>query len=52
MEMVNNTMQTIEETVTTARAEKKPDEKPGILVQALVKIFDPESDEIFVEKRA
>ena len=31
---------------------KKPDESTGVYVQALIKIFDPESDEIFINKRA
>lgn len=31
---------------------KKPDEQGGILVEGHIKIFDPESQEIFVHKRA
>ena len=29
-----------------------PDDQSGILVQAVIKIFDPETEEVFVEKRA
>jgi hypothetical protein len=29
-----------------------PDDQSGIIVQAMIKIFDPETEEIFVEKRA
>lgn len=36
----------------TAAQERKPDERSGILIQAHVKIFDPESEEIFVNGRA
>lgn len=32
--------------------QKKPDEQGGILVEGHIKIFDPESQEIFVHKRA
>ena len=31
---------------------KKPDEQSSMNVEALIKIFDPESNEVFVEKRA
>lgn len=31
---------------------KKPDEKSGVLTQCKIKIFDPETKEVFVEKRA
>jgi len=32
--------------------EKKPDESSGIFVQAHVKIFDPETEEVFFAGRA
>lgn len=32
--------------------DKRPDEKSGILTQGKLKIFDPETNEIFVEIRA
>ena len=32
--------------------EKKPDEKGGIYVEGRIKIFDPESKEVFVNGRA
>lgn len=31
---------------------KKPDEQSGILVQSHIKIFDPETKEVFVNGRA
>lgn len=31
---------------------KQPDEKSGILTQGKIKIFDPETNEVFVEIRA
>jgi len=31
---------------------KAPDEKSGILIQAMIKISDPDSKEVYVEKRA
>ena len=30
---------------------KQPDEKSGVLVEARIKIFDPESDEVYLEGR-
>lgn len=32
--------------------EKRPDDVGGILVQGGIKIFDPETKQVFVEKRA
>lgn len=37
---------------TDQSSDKKPDENSGIYVQSHIKIFDPESNEIFVEGRA
>jgi hypothetical protein len=31
---------------------KIPDEKPGILVQSKIKIYDPESGKVFINQRA
>jgi len=32
-------------------AQKKPDENQGILIEGHIKIFDPETEEVFVDKR-
>lgn len=32
--------------------EKKPDEKSGIFVEGRIKIFDPETNEVYVNGRA
>lgn len=32
--------------------EKQPDERGGIYVQSHIKIFDPETDEVYVNGRA
>ena len=32
--------------------DQKPDEKSGILTQCKIKIFDPQTNEVFVEQRA
>lgn len=32
--------------------EKRPDERGGINVQSHIKIFDPETQEVFVQERA
>ena len=37
---------------TTVEPEKKPDEKGGIYVESLIKIFDPETNEVYVNGRA
>ena len=36
----------------TPQPEKKPDEKGGIYLQGHIKIFDPETKEVFVNGRA
>lgn len=50
--MINNdnTEQTMEEK-TQDNIEKKPDETGGIHLQGHIKIFDPESGEVFIDKR-
>ena len=35
-----------------SQIEKRPDERGGIDVQSHIKIFDPETNEIFVQERA
>jgi hypothetical protein len=47
--MENNQQQSVQ---PTNPAEKRPNETSGIHVEAFVKIFDPKSQETFVEKRA
>lgn len=44
--MDNNTKET-EKTES-----KKPDENTGILVESKIKIFDPETEEVYLEGRA
>ena len=41
-----------QEQQVTLQPEKKPDEKGGILVQGHIKIFDPETQEVYVNGRA
>jgi len=36
----------------TPQPEKKPDEKGGIYVEGRIKIFDPETQEVYVNGRA
>lgn len=36
----------------TLQPEKKPDEKGGVYLQGHIKIFDPETKEIYVNGRA
>ena len=49
--MTQNTTQKNETTTDKAEA-KKPNEHGTISVEGFVKIFDPKTKEIFVEKRA
>jgi len=49
MKEKNTTQQTKPESKTTAR---RPNETGSISVEGFVKIFDPKSKEVFVEKRA
>lgn len=34
------------------KEEKKPDDEAGLYIEAHIKIFDPQTDEIFVSKRS
>jgi hypothetical protein len=36
----------------TPQSDKKPDEKGGIYVEGRIKIFDPETNEVYVNGRA
>ena len=45
--MTTNTQET-----QPSQPKKAPDEKGGILVQSHIKIFDPETNEVFVNGRA
>ena len=44
--------ETKQEQQVKPQPEKKPDEKGGILVQSHIKIFDPETKEVYVNGRA
>lgn len=37
---------------TTVKPEKKPDEQGGIYIESSIKIFDPETNEVYVNGRA
>jgi hypothetical protein len=49
---INNNMDTKTQEDSVKQEAKKPDEKGGILIQSHIKIFDPESQEVFVNGRA
>ena len=40
-----------QETTVNTQPKKQPDERGGIHVQGHIKIFDPETKEVFVDKR-
>ena len=40
-----------EDSMDNQTKNKQPDEKSGIVLQGHIKIFDPESDEVYVDKR-
>jgi len=40
-----------EDSMDNQTKNKQPDEKSGILLQGHIKIFDPDSDEVYVDKR-
>jgi hypothetical protein len=48
---MDNTNQQIQEEIQQDIAEKRPDETSGILLQGHLKIYDPESKEVFLDKR-
>ena len=48
----NNIEEKREENLAQVQLERQPDEKSGIHVQGHVKIFDPETKEVFVNGRA
>jgi len=55
--MVNNTMDnelddTDQKNVAATEQQKRPNEAGSFSVAAHVKIFDPDTQEVFVEKRA
>lgn len=41
-----------QQTQTPEAQEKQPDERGGIYVQGHIKIYDPETDEVYVNGRA
>lgn len=51
-DMTQNNQQSAEVTNTATPAPKRPNETGSISVEAHVRIFDPATKEIFVEKRA
>lgn len=49
---INNDMkENMESLPENTKEERKPDEKSGVYVQGYIKIFDPESGEVFIDKR-
>ena len=41
-----------QENQPTAQAQKQPDERGGVHLQGHIKIFDPDTKEVFVAKRS
>ena len=51
--MDNNTInKNMDEKALTESSAKKPDEKGGVFLQGHLKIFDPETKEVYVNGRA
>jgi hypothetical protein len=50
--MVNNEINKSIDTEQEQTEKKQPDEKGGIHLQSHIKIFDPETEEVFVNGRA
>jgi hypothetical protein len=49
---INNDMkENMQSLPEITKEERKPDEKSGVYVQGHIKIFDPESGEVFIDKR-
>ena len=51
-DMTQNIQKSVESAQTAAPTPKRPNETGSISVEAHVRIFDPATKEIFVEKRA
>lgn len=51
-EINNNIAKETQESTASAEQEKQPDERGGIYIQGHIKIFDPESNEVYVNGRA
>jgi hypothetical protein len=49
---INKNMDETTQPKVNPQPEKKPDEKGGIYVQGHLKIFDPETNEVFMDGRA
>jgi len=47
---INKNME--EQQQPTVKSEKKPDEQGGIYIESSIKIFDPETNEVYVNGRA
>ena len=48
---INNTMNTNEQLPNIQQPHKTPDERGGVHIQGHIRIFDPETQEVFVDKR-
>jgi hypothetical protein len=49
---INKNMDETTQPKVIPQPEKKPDEKGGIYLQGHIKIFDPETKEVFMDGRA
>ena len=49
---INKNMEEKQQEQLTPQPAKKPDEKGGIYVEGRIKIFDPETKEVYVNGRA
>ena len=52
MNKINKNMDTNKQEEVSVESEKTPDEKGGIYVEGRIKIFDPETKEVYVNGRA
>lgn len=49
---INNNINEENQVDAVTQQKKQPDEQSGIYIQGHVKIFDPETDEVFMNGRA
>jgi len=49
---INKIMEEKKQPKVTPQSDKKPDERGGIYLQGHIKIFDPQTKEVFVNGRA
>ena len=53
MDKINKNMDTNkEEQQVAVKPEKKPDERGGIYIESRIKIFDPETQQVYLDGRA